>query len=386
MKRSILIIVALSLAASGAFAETTISYPALVPKNAKSMAMGGVFSAVPTAEFSFFGNPAAFASKPASFTALSVDTWAYVKPTSDNVDVLASALADLSENYGDLAGIMPTNGGVGGGFSVGLSAFAGKGLGLGFFVTSDEFAAGSDLPSSLLTSDTEISAVIGLGVPLTLGSLKLLIGGDVRPFYRIRCAEYPLADAVTAMTNDGEPLDSIYVYTGFGLAADLGATLELGAFTVGASVRDIAPPFPVACSSVTELKDDLSTGSIPATSGSGYSASFTPNVSAGLSWKPQILKGLVQPALYCELQDTVSVIKNWDGLGSALNLLHVGTEIQLIKLFYLRGGINRGWLSVGGGVKFLGLDLSAAVFTEELGALAGDAPRSGVALQAAIRF
>jgi hypothetical protein len=37
-------------------------------------------------------------------------------------------------------------------------------------------------------------------------------------------------------------------------------------------------------------------------------------------------------------------------------------------------------------LKLLFLDIDAAVFTEELGALPGDNPRSGLALQAAIRF
>ena len=96
--------------------------------------------------------------------------------------------------------------------------------------------------------------------------------------------------------------------------------------------------------------------------------------------------GFIDPAMYLELQDPVSVVANWNGIGSALNLLHLGAEARFFNLITLRGGMNRGWLSVGAGLNFLFLDLNAAVFTEELGALPGDKPRSGLALQAAIRF
>ena len=80
------------------------------------------------------------------------------------------------------------------------------------------------------------------------------------------------------------------------------------------------------------------------------------------------------------------MIQNWDGIGSALDLLHAGAEVRLLSFITLRGGINRGWLSAGAGVRLIFIDLNFAVFTEELGALPGDDPRSGVALQAAIRF
>jgi len=113
---------------------------------------------------------------------------------------------------------------------------------------------------------------------------------------------------------------------------------------------------------------------------------FAPNVSVGLSWAPKLVIGLIEPALYLELQDPVQVIQDWGGIGSALNLLHVGAEAKFLGFITLRGGLNRGWLSAGAGMKLLFLDLNAAVFTEELGALPGDNPRSGLSVQAAFRF
>jgi len=69
-----------------------------------------------------------------------------------------------------------------------------------------------------------------------------------------------------------------------------------------------------------------------------------------------------------------------------LNLTHMGAEVQFLRILSLRAGLNRGWVSVGCGLDLLFLDLDAAVFTEELGELPGDLPRSGFSFSAAIRF
>jgi hypothetical protein len=400
VKRILILIVAASLMTTAAFAEEI--YSPLVPKNAKSMAMGGAFSSLPTAEFSFFGNPANFADKKASFTVTSVDAWAYIKPTQENVDMLMETLPKIESDYDNLFSLIPSNGGIGGGFSLSALSFAGKGLGVGFQMTSDNYALGNDLPSSMLTIDTEASAVIGLGIPLTLGGLRLSVGGDLRPFYRIRTTDFPLAELVQVMAGavdldgdgdiddfDKDPLNAIDdINAGFGLALDVGATLELGSLAFGLSIRDIAPPFPVWNGTASDLVTSVDeNGSLPEqTEENTTKVTFVPNVTVGLSWAPRLLPGILEPAVYFELQDPISVAKNWDGAGSMLNLLHVGTEIKLLSMVSLRGGLNRGWLSVGAGFKLLFIDVNGAIFTEELGAVAGDRPRSGIALQAAIRF
>jgi hypothetical protein len=382
MKRATGIALLLLLYAAGLLAEV---YPALTPKDATSMALGGSFTSIPTAQFSFFGNPAAFAAPKASLTLISTDAWAYIKPTSSNISSFFNAIKNA--NLSAIAALMPSDGGIGGGASVGLG-YAGKGLGLGVFATTDEYAAGDSIPGAVLNSDTEVSAVIGLGLPIKFLGTTLSLGGDLRPFYRVR-ADTPLADILDSITSSGGSgtlLDSLRVNAGFGLAMDLGASLQLGSFGIGLSVRDIAPSFPIATPTAQELLDSLKSGSLPDTSASTAKAVFVPNVTAGMSWKPRLIPGLIDPAMYLELQDPVSVVQNWEGIGSALNLLHAGAELKLLNFITLRGGINRGWLSAGAGLKFLFLDLNAAVFTEELGALPGDEPRSGLAIQAAIRF
>jgi hypothetical protein len=356
-------------------------YWSLVPKTAKSMAMGGVFSSVPTAEFSFFGNPAAFAAKDATFFLPSVDVWGYVKPTASNIAELAKSAPD--KLLSTASGFMAENGGTGGGLSLGMG-YAGKGFALGVFATSDEFAQGTTAESASLDSATEFTGIVGLGFPIDLGFMRLSIGGDLRPFYRVDCFQAP-GQTLADLEASDDPMSSLYAASFFGAAVDLGATLELGPFTVGLSVRDIAPNYKISYTTLKDLANSLSSGNPPSSSSSGGTAFFLPDISAGLSWKPQI-SSLIEPALYLELKDPITVFQNYDGTGSVLNLFHAGAEVRLLKFIYLRGGINRGWLSAGGGIKLLCFDLNAAVFTEELGALAGDDPRSGFAVEAAIRF
>jgi hypothetical protein len=383
MKRILTLAAAAMLLASAAFAED-FAYSTLTPKTAKSMAMGGVFTSVPTTEFSFFGNPAVFATKKAGFLTPTVDAWAYVRPTATNIGDLLDSANNNNTLLSTVFGLMAQNGGSGGGASVGLG-YAGKGLGLGVFVMTDDYIEGSSPAGAVVHSDTQAMGIVGMGVPLQLGALQLSVGGDLRPFYRIRLrdadGEAPaLADLLTGSTN------SVYSDAFFGAVIDLGATLQFGAFTAGLTIRDIGPSFPIATTTMAELQSILSSGNLPDTSLAVDKAVFTPAVSAGLSWAPQFKLGFVKPVLYFELQDPVGVIKQWNGIGSALNLFHTGAEATFFKVITLRGGINRGWLSAGAGIKLLFLDLNAAVFTEELGALPGDHPRSGLAIQAAFRY
>jgi hypothetical protein len=380
MMKRLLTLLLLALVVAGALGAENVPYASLTPKTATSMAMGGVFSSIPTAEFSFFGNPAGFASQKSTLMLPELDAWLYLKPTSSNLSRLAKSLGDKNALLTQVFNLMADNHGSGGGASLGLG-YAGKGIGAGFFASSDEFVEGSNPASSLLHSETELSAVIGLGLPIQLGALRMSVGGDLRPFYRISLQQQALADLLA-----NNNLASLSANAFFGVAMDLGASMQLGSFTLGLSVRDIAPTYLISTDTLSNIASSLGSGSLPKAAPNADAAVFSPNVTAGLSWAPKLVPGLVEPALYLELQDPVNVARTWDGIGSALKLLHVGAEVKLLNFIYLRGGLNRGWISAGAGLKFLFLDLNAAVFTEELGPLPGDQPRSGLALQAAFRF
>lgn len=364
------------------------TYHSLVPKTAKSMAMGGVFSSVPTAEFSFFGNPADFASQDATLIFPSIDVWGYVRPTTTNIQNVINASSNTSDLITTAFGLMAENGGTGLGASAG-TGFAGKGFGLGAFITTDEGVDGENPAVASVSSETEATAVIGLGFPIDLGILHLQVGGDLRPFYRVsvcgdNMSDISLASILAAYSSGQDIASSIYTYSVLGAALDVGATAGMGPFTFGMSVRDIAPSYTITKTTATSFFDQLSAGSLPTGSSSG-TASYLPDIAAGVSFDPKW--NLVNPALYCELKDPISVFSaSGASLGSALNLLHVGADVTLLKFISVRGGLNRGWASLGAGVRLLFVEANVAVFSEELGSLPGDKPRSGFTAQAAIRF
>lgn len=389
--RRILVLGIITFLFSASLASEELSYSSLVPKTAKSMAMGGVFSSVPTSEFSFFGNPAAFAAQKTTVVLPSFDAWIYAAPKIETAAALIGTGGDMNSLFSTLLGGMAENGGAtGGGFSTGLG-FAGKGLGLGLYLTSENSATGTSSADARARSETEVSGIIGLGAPIKLGALELSIGGDLRPFYRVSLHDKAYGDIdveglLHAMAASDDLSSYLYADSFFGLAGDLGASLELGSLTFGLSIRDIAPSYPMATTSLYLLERALSSGGFVDASSSSRYATFLPDIAVGLSWEPKLLPGFIDPAFYLELQDPIAVAQDWEGFASVLDLVHVGAEIKLLSFLYLRGGLNQGWLSYGVGVKLLFIDLDAAVFTGESGFLAGEDPRSGIAIQAAIRF
>ena len=186
------------------------------------------------------------------------------------------------------------------------------------------------------------------------------------------------------MATGGDLLDVIMKSSasyGVGLAVDLGAMATMGSLSAGLSIRDIAPPFSYAN---TTFGDAIGYGGGSVTvSANDPKAQFIPDISLGVGWSPKVLPGLVDPSIYAEMQDPLGALEN---KASIWNMVHVGGELKLLSFIYLRGGLNKGWLSAGGGVDLLILQADVALFTDELGQHPGDKPRSGLAANVRLHF
>jgi len=382
MKRIFVISLALLLAGTVAFAQAQ-RLDAVAPKDARTMAMGGAFVAMSQGYQSLYGNPAAFADTKAELTLLSATTWAYLRPTQDNIATL-TGLGDLPEAQ-MAAALTPfiTDNGLGAGASVGLG-WVGKGLGLGVIGGGDVYLAGPSVMGAQGFLDATTAAVVGIGIPIKLGGLRLQVGGDIRPYVRMNGkVEGTQVLGVVMGGSDFDPL-TLPVRVGFGLALDLGARMDFGRFlSVGLAVRDITPKMNFTNTTLGGVGDALQAG---AAGGTPVVYQILPNLTAGVSLTPipEGLRKLIDVALTAELQDPVKVVEE---KLSPLSLLHVGAEAKLLGgLLSARGGINKGYISVGAGLDLLLLELNVAVFTEELGKRPGDSPRTGVSAEIAMRF
>jgi len=384
MKRTLTILTVLLLSGGAVFAQTRLD--AAAPKDARSMAMGGSFVAMSEGYQSLYGNPAAFANKKAELTIISVNPWFYVKPTTGNIETFQTVADSMGDDPSVLIGPLSdlvTDNGFGAGFSAGMG-WVGKGLGLGLLGGGEVFVKGETLFGARGTLDGQIAAVVGIGVPLNLGPFRLQLGGDVRPYLRMT-GEILGTDLLGSLAgSDDFDLMNVPVDVGFGLAVDLGATMEVGKFvSVGLAIRDISTKQNLSRSTVGAVLE--SSDGLP-TSETTNEYSVSPNITIGASVTPipVSLRKLVDVTVTAELQDPIRVIA--DDL-SIWNLFHIGAEADLLGgLFALRTGVNRGYISLGAGLDLLILEVNVAVFTEELGRRPGDQGRTGVSAEVAIRF
>jgi len=390
MKRTIILLALILLAVSALSAQTAMY--AVSPKDARTMAMGGAFVAMSEGYQSLYGNPAAFADSKGEFTLLSLTSWVYVKPTTANKDMvldLVQSLSDDPENMMALVGPLDTlitKNGFGAGVSSGLG-WVGKGLGLGIVGGGEAYLGGRTLLGASGTVDGQVSGVVGIGVPISIGGLRLQVGGDVHPYLRMT-GEILATDILGSVMGGGEEFDplTLPVQLGFGLAVDLGASIDFGSLlSVGLAVRDISTKQNFVEKELGVVINYLSNGSLPP----GDTAQVyqpTPNITLGASLSPIPvgLRKLLDVTVTAEIQDPLRVMEEKSSLW---NLFHIGAEADLLGGFLsARAGLNKGWISMGAGIDLLILELNVALFTEEMGPRPGDRPRTGVSAEVAIRL
>jgi hypothetical protein len=186
----------------------------------------------------------------------------------------------------------------------------------------------------------------------------------------------------------GEEFDplTLPVQLGFGLAVDLGASMDLGPLlSVGLAVRDISTKVKFVEKELGIVIDELSDGSL-LDSGEELELQPSPNITLGASLSPMpvALRKLLDVTVTAEIQDPLRVIEEESSLW---NLFHIGAEADLLGGFLsARAGLNKGWISLGAGIDLIIFELNVAVFTEEMGPRPGDRGRTGVSAEVAIRL
>jgi hypothetical protein len=367
------------------FAQGVTGTQSVVPKDPKSMGMGGSFRVFSTGYDSFFGNPAGFATPKGSLTISDVAVWAYFKPTQENIDkamAIAAGETTDSQTTSYITDWVITNG-LGAGVSYGLG-WAGKGFGLGVTLVSDNVAWGGSFLSAKLRTKTQATAVAGIGLPFSLGPVKFRVGADARAYYLLNSpvpSHWPFSTIATPLLSSGDveaAVRDLDIVGGYGFAFDAGLTIGIGPLSVGALVRDYGLEFAMQTTKVGTLIDEMM---VPLEGTEPYILNPTLAVGSALQFN---FGKVLAPSLYVEAEDVLSLMD--DGIEAVWTKLHAGAELKLFNFIALRGGLNKGWVSVGAGIDLLFLEIDAALFTEETGINPGDSGRSGLALQVALRL
>lgn len=297
----------MALAPAQLLAQNVI--PSLQPRDARSMGMGGFFSSLSTGFDAIYGNPAAYASSTAGFTLADLSVWGYVKPTTENYDGIMAIAGGSASNQAmyDTVNRLIVENGLGGGFSLGLG-YVGKGICIGAYGLADASARGSTAMGAIATGAAALNLVVGLGFPIKLGGTELRIGADVRPFYRADSEDggWLVSEFLGALASGGDVSGILMdqrVEAGFGLALDFGVQFQVDTLTLGFTVRDVVPSFLTVNETVSELLDQLSAGNVADLSSGSASETLYPYMALGLSWRPCLIKGFLEPGFYLELSD-----------------------------------------------------------------------------------
>jgi hypothetical protein len=362
------------------FAQPSLSN--LLPRDARSMGMGGSSLVFAEGYGALWGNPAGLANKK-SLTLVDSSTWMYIKPTPLNIKNMLAVL-NREKTHDEVASILDeliAENGFGGGECLGFG-WTGDGMGLGLTSITDAVISGSGLSNSALAIQSQVNAVFGMAWPIRFGPFELDVGASVRGYYRMETlsggwAFSPLAEAVMTGSDIYSRISKNKVMGGFGLSIDAGATLSIGPLGLGCMVRDIADRVAMKASTIQEIADSYMVPS----GGSDY-YSVSPVYTAGLSLSLDKDSPL-SASFFVEANDPVSLFAD---LKAAPSKLHIGTEITLIRFLAMRMGYNQGYVSLGAGLKLWFLDVNAAMFTEPVGVGDQTVGRTGIVVQAAIRF
>jgi hypothetical protein len=391
--RNFVAVLILTLGAGMAFAKTIDEIP-FVSMSPEVMGRGGSAIADARGYDSLFSNPAGFSRDPSSFTMSSTSSWVYARP--DEFLGLVGEFAGGTSSPSSIVTFLNnqvTRGGIGAGASWGIG-YVGGGLGLGASIILDSVLSGPNLLGATGNLTGTIGFIGGLSVPLDVAGFKVHVGGDLRPMIRMHAVlDNPSAVAMlNALVNGGDVLAALGdapSYYGVGIGLDVGAIAELGWFTAGISIRDLAgtqfryntAPFHVLEAALGSSLQFPSSGTLV----TDDSYVIPMDIGMGVSFHPDFgtFNNYVDPSISFDMRNIVGGLA---GTVSMWTLLHLGIEARFLSFFTLRTGINQGYLTFGGGVKFLVFDLNFALFSRELGMHIGDKPLSGMSVDMSVRW
>ena len=293
------------------------------------------------------------------------------------------------KSYVELALDQVTSNGMGASFQFG-TGYVGKGFGIGL-MSVVAFDAPPVETTLGITADLNWTTglVAGYAHPFDLGQFKLVVGGDVRPMYRMVAREINIAALTSGMT-DPDSSGGEIVFTdvtalaGFGIGFDLGVDFYWKDLITSVTMRDIGNTRfffkPVESAFGVEF------------SGRDIDEIFvTPwTMNFGLAYNPTLgkLNKFVDPTIHGAFSQPLVTEDSLSGYDSQSfwSRLDLGAEVVLLSSVALRAGLQGGYFTAGFGLDLFFIELNGALYADEMGSHAGDQPEMGGSLEFAIRY
>lgn len=244
--------------------------------------------------------------------------------------------------------------------------------------------------------DLKVSTVAGLGFGFGGDEVKFTVGGSFKYNVNIfskRIGMKELNDIMNSDSEDGSSsvsdpeasssekdiLSNIPLAVGYGMPLDFAVSLKYYGLSATAVLTDVnlfglgeykygilVPSDEMTATTATTFVKNLDKESV---------FKFTPKVDLDLGIGYEGKLSIIGFKAAVDFVDLISLVDELDGGYSAKNVLlnhtKAGAEISLFDMIKVRGGINSGYLTLGGSFNIGIITVDTAYYWEELGSFAG---------------
>ena len=383
-----------------AFAESLASF---TPVNPKMMGMGGAGLAINSSLDALFTNPSVLGRGKVRIAIPSVTLsinhiYDLMKPDDkgnsalDKIEKMSSGNVEES----DMAGMMTL-----------ISDLIGSGKGkIASFEAStgliaNVFGVAANVSDTIRTfngtvfDDLKVSTVAGLGFGFGGDEVKFTVGGSFKYNVNIFSRRMGLGDFQAMMNSDSNgnsgsgsdpassskenTLSNIPLAVGYGMPLDFAVSLKYYGLSATAVLTDVnlfglgdykygilVPSDEMTSTSATTFVKNLDKESV-------FKFKTKMDLDLGIGYEGKL--SIIGFKAAVDFVDLISLVRELDGGYSAKNVLlnhtKAGAEISLFDMIKVRGGINSGYLTLGGSFNIGIITVDTAYYWEELGSFAG---------------
>ena len=425
MKKIISILLVLVLVCSFAFAEETAeekikkdflldidanediafaeSFASFTPVNPKMMGMGGAGLAINSSLDALFTNPSVLGRGKVriaipSFTLSINHIYDLMKPDDkgnsalDKIEKMSSGDMENSD-VNTMMNLISSLIGSGKGKIASFEASTG--------LIANVFGVAANVSDTIRTfngevfDDLKVSTVAGLGFGFGGDEVKFTVGGSFKYNVNIFTRRMGLGDFQAMMNSDSNgnsgsgsdpassseenTLSNIPLAVGYGMPLDFAVSLKYYGLSATAVLTDVnlfglgeykygilVPSDEMTSTSATTFVKNLD---------KEYVFKFKPKMDLDLGIGYEGKLSIIGFKAAVDFVDLISLVGELDGGYSAKNVLlnhtKAGAEISLFDMIKVRGGINSGYLTLGGSFNIGIITVDTAYYWEELGSFAG---------------